>query len=84
MSKNLWLTTDTHAGSPPMGQNTQDSGGDLVRGVAGSRLENGMMSEFVNVLISHRQQTSERAFAPRDRRLCSDARAYPQRSRRLQ
>ena len=51
MSTNLWLTTDTHAESPPMGQSTQDSAGDLVRGVAGSRLENGMMSEFVNVLI---------------------------------
>jgi hypothetical protein len=51
MSKNLWLTTDTHAESAPMGESTQDASGDLVRGVAGSRLENGMLSEFVNVLI---------------------------------
>jgi hypothetical protein len=51
MARNLWITTDTHAQNPPMGQSTQDSTGDLVRGVAGSRLENGMTSEFVNVLI---------------------------------
>jgi len=51
MAKNLWVTTDTHAETPPMGQSTQDLSGDLVRGVAGSRLENGMTSEFMNVLI---------------------------------
>jgi hypothetical protein len=51
MAKNLWITTDAHGEAPPMGETDLDLRGDLVRGVAGSRLENGMRSEFVNVMI---------------------------------
>jgi hypothetical protein len=37
--------------SPPPLQSPLDAPGDLVRGMAGSHLKNGVVSEFVNVLI---------------------------------
>jgi hypothetical protein len=50
--------------SPPPLQSPLDAPGDLVRGMAGSHLKNGIVSEFVNVLIVvDRNQVSDHTLA---------------------